>query len=181
MNYLVSFGSSTISGLAPTFSVFKAMPGGGATTAPAITEIASSSGLYTFSYVPAGPVAFVIDGFTTGLPGLMRYVIGQLTPLDNLDTGITALAAGISSIQSGFGASLTTLLGTTASSFGSTSADPATVFGYLKRLVEFGEGNSIFTKTSGTWDVYARGNAVGASTQLIQKTVTDSGSVITKS
>lgn len=185
-NYLVCFGGSAITGLSPTFSLFKALPSGGNTTPPGITEIPTTSGLYYFNYAPAGPVAFIIDGATTGLPGLSRYVVGSLDPIDAANEGITALAGGISGLAAGLtlvgglGISALAVLGTTASSFGSTATDPATVIGYLKRLMEFNEGNNVFTKSSGIWDVYARSNATGASTQLAQKTVTDSGSVITK-
>jgi hypothetical protein len=156
-NYILQFGSTTWSGLTPTFSVFRAVPGGGTTTAPGITELPTSSGLYYFTYDPQGPVAFVADGGAS-LLATSRYIAGTLDPIQSVDEK----------------------LGTTASSFGSTATDPSTVFGFLKRFLEFNEGNSVFTKSSGAWAIFARGNAAGASTGLAAKTLYDSGSVVTK-
>lgn len=159
-NYIVSFGSgnpTANTGLSPTFTVFKVVPGGGSTTAPGITEIPSATGLYYFTYEPLTSMAFVIDGGSS-LTGNARYIPGNLYPVSAADQ----------------------FIGTTASSFGSTATDPSTVMGYLKRLQEFNEGNSVFTKTSGLWDVFARGNTAGASTLLVEKTLTDNGSTITK-
>lgn len=176
-NYVVQFGSgnpSSLTGLTPTFIVFRAVPGGGLTTPPAIAEVAST-GLYTFSYEPVGGVAFVIDG-GAAITSVARYVAGNLDPVDAVDERIATLTGNVSTLSA-----FVPSIGTTADSFGSTLTDPSTVLGYLKRLLEFNEGNSIFSKASGTWQIFARGNATGASTGLIQKSVVDSGAVITKS
>lgn len=193
-NFLLQFGTglpSLNTGLAPTFSVFRVIPGGGATTPPGITELPTTTGLFYFTYgMSAGSnaIAFVVDGFTSAL-GSARYIAGELDPSQFVDEQLTAQGTTLVAIGNsltalgnsfGFGSSLLAVIGSTASSFGTTAADPATVFGFLKRLQEFNEGNSNFAKTSGVWDIYARGNAVGASTQLIQKTLTDSGSIVTK-
>ena len=66
-------------------------------------------------------------------------------------------------------------LGTTASSYGSTSVDPGDVYGYLKRLQELQEGDSDFNKTTGTWQIETRGG-----TLLREKTLTNSASAVTK-
>jgi hypothetical protein len=181
-NYLIQFGNGNptlFTGLSPTFVFFKGFPGGVSLAPPAgITEIASGQGLYYFTFEPltsvgCSSVAFLIDGATTSLTSSARYLAGNLDPIQAVDELVSGQSFG-------YGASLMGLLGSTASSFGSTSADPATVFGYLKRLMEFNEGDSVFTKSNGLWDIYARGNAIGASTQLIEKAITDSGSVVTK-
>lgn len=194
-NYIIQFGQSFYPALAPTFTAFQVVPGGGATTAPGVTAVPGATGMYYFSYEPAGSIAFILDGATTGL-GNARYITGALDPVQAVDERITEMGTTLVAIGNslsamgtslsamggsfGFGASIFALLGSTASSFGSTATDPATVFGFLKRLQEFNEGNSVFYKTSGLWDVYARGNAVGASTMLVEKSLVDSGSVVTK-
>lgn len=191
-NYILQFGGTLYTGLTPAFTVFKVVPGGGSTTAPGITEIPTNSGLYYFTYEPAASIAFNIDG-GAALITVSRYITGALDPIQAVDERITEMGSSLTALGTSFaalsatfggqlatGATILTLLGNPASSFGTTLTDPTTVFGYIKRNQEWNEGDSIFTKTSGTWDVFARGNAVGASTELIQKTITDSGSVITK-
>lgn len=113
-----------------------------------------------------------------------------------LGTGSTLAAIGLTQIPS-LGASLTALgvtngfnivnigttiasfdlsvLGTTASSFGSTSVDPGTVMGYLKRLQELQEGDASFNKTTGVWSIQTRGG-----TLLQEKTVTNGANTVTK-
>jgi hypothetical protein len=67
-------------------------------------------------------------------------------------------------------------IGTTASSFGSTSVDPSDLFGYLKRIQENLEGDQRFIKSSGVLDIYNR----GSSTLLREKTITNSSSSVIK-
>lgn len=165
-SYFVVFGTgspATNTGLTPTLTVFK-NAGGSAITAPGVTEIPTSTGIYYFTYTPTNAIAFVCDGGSS-LATPTRYVSGSLDPVDAVDEQLSA-----------FGSSLNTYIGTTASSFGNTATDPATVFGYLKRLQEFNEGNSNFNKTSGAWDIYSR----GSSTLLIEKIVSDAGGSVTK-
>lgn len=193
-NYLVQFYSAVnptlIAGFSPTFTVFNVVPGGGATTPPGITQIPTNTGLYYFSYDPTASIAFVIDGGAS-LPATARYVAGLLDPIQKVDEQVTALgntlvAIGLSNGVGG--ATVTGLLGSLTSSFGSTNTDPTTVFGYLKRLHEYNEGNSIFTKSSGVWQVASRGTTYilgpstypGSSTLLSVKTIEDTGSIITK-
>lgn len=167
--YVFQFGNgnpSSFAGLAPTFIVFTAV-GIGSTTPPAITQIPTSTGLYYTTYTPLSTVAFVLDGTATVTNNGFRYISGAMSPADNGPS----------------------LLGTLSDSFGSTLADPTTVFGYLRRLQEYNEGNNVFNKVSGAlqyWSrgvTYASGTSVysGSSAMLIQKSVVDSGSVITKS
>lgn len=148
--YFLSFGSgnpTAYAGFSPTFLVFKDADGNAVAGKPGITEIPSSTGLYYFNFTPTLPIAFVVDGGAS-LISAIRYIVGNLDPLQMVDQ----------------------VLGSTASSFGSTSADPSTVMGYVKRNQEWNEGNSTFGKSSGVWNVSSR----GSSTLLAQKTVTDS-------
>lgn len=77
---------------------------------------------------------------------------------------ITLTAIGVS--HSALSSSLMALIGTTMSSIGTTSVDPSDLFGYLKRLQEFNEGNATFNKVSGVWDIQTRGSTTFASKTL---------------
>jgi len=181
-NYLLSFGSSNYSGLAPSFLVFNTMAGA-STARPGITEIPTATGLYYFTYGPTNAIAFVVSGMTTSIPFGERYVSGLLDPIQAVDEQLTAVGTSIlaqgSSILAGLiGISgLNTIIGTTASSYGDTSTMPATIFGYLKRLKEFNEGISDFTKSTGVWNVFAS----GTSTQLFTRTMSDLSGTVSKS
>lgn len=196
---------ATNTGLAPTFTVFKTTPGGTNATPPGITEIPTATGLYYFTYGPTNTIGFVIDGATTGLSSSNRYVPGVLDPADAIDeqlsqvgssmiAGFTYLGSSIMLGLTGLGQSLAfgftsigqslifgftsidAKIGATTSSFGTTSTDPGTVFGYLKRALEFNEGNSTFAKSSGVWSILSR----GSSTQIASKTLADSAGTVTK-
>jgi hypothetical protein len=81
----------------------------------------------------------------------------------------TLLAFG--STGNALGLSILAILGTTASSYGTTSTDPVDIFGMLKRAQEFMEGNASFTKTSGLWEIKTRGSTLFA-TKTLDNTVT---------
>ena len=141
-------------GLTPTLVLFWDVANGTSLTPPGITETPSSSGFYMFSYGPTVAISFKMDG-GAALSDSERYVSGILDPIQIVDQRI----------------------GTTSDSFGSTSVDPTTVLGYLKRDQEFNEGDAIFTKSTGVWDIYSR----GSSTLLTEKTLTNTSSQATKS
>lgn len=155
-DYWLAFSSgnpANYTGLSPTFTYF--VNAAGQTLAPpAITEPLAGSGLYHFSYFATLSIAFVVDGFTTSLTASDRYIRGVLDPLNNVDS----------------------VLGTTNSSFGSTSTDPGQAMGYLKRIMELLEGNQTFTKASGAYLMYSR----GSSTLLRSKTVDNAAAEVTK-
>ncbi len=203
--YVVQFAvpgaPSLLAGFSPTFLQFRVVPGGGSTTPPGITEIPTSTGLFYFTYDPVSPIAFVIDGGAS-LQLSARYIAGSLDPVQKVDEqltgqGNTLRAIGSSLIalgntilaQGSTSGAVGAIIGGLADSFGTTLTDPTTVFGYLKRLQENLEGNNVFTKSSGVWQVWSRGTTYvlgastypGASTQIANKTLSDSGSVITKS
>ncbi len=242
--FYLRFGSGdprVYSTLVPTFIAFY-LPDGTPVTPPAITNMGSSVGLFTFTYNVTTSIAFLVDGGSS-LSSSDRYISGALDPVQAVDVQVAALSAqtttltsnlgtslfaqGVSlsasigfqgqtlvavgnslsvlgsslsvvgtslstlgaSMNQGFlalGLSLSTqsvtlsalagLLGDASSSFGSSILDPSTVFGYLKRGLEFWEGNAEFDKSNGQWDIYSR----GSSTLLRTKTLTNDSSEATK-
>ena len=154
--YYLVFGSgnpANFTGLAPTLTIFSAM-GVTALSAPGVTETPVGSGMYQFEYAPTLSILFLADG-GANLSNTDRYLKGALDPIHAVDEK----------------------MGYTTDSFGSTATDPSTVMGYLKRNQELQEGNAVFTKSTGVWDVYSR----GASTLLMEKTLTNTTSASTKS
>lgn len=153
--YGLKFGSgdsASYTGLTPTFTIFS-VSGTSAISAPGITETPASSGLYQFTYGPTQTIIFKVDG-GSNLASSDRYLYGILDPIQAVDQST----------------------GLSTDSFGSTSVDPTTIFGYIKRLLEFLEGNATYTKSSGAWNVYSR----GSSTLLRVKTLADSTTSSTK-
>lgn len=156
MTYYLVFGSgdpSNNTGLSPSFTVFQ-NSAGGATTAPSISEI-GSSGIYTFSYDPQGSINFVADGATTGLTDSNRYVIGSLDVgdgLQNLDVG------------------------TASDTIGDDSTEPTSLFGFIRRIQNFLEGQSVYTKATGAFVVKDKSGA----TTLTDQTITDNDTTVTK-
>lgn len=102
--------------------------------------------------------------------GVSIYTLEQAmaTSLMALGTSVSAIGTSLSSVFLG--------IGSTASSYGTSSADPVDLFGYLKRIQENLEGNSTFTKLTGAWSIYTR----GSSALLISKTVANSSSQVIK-
>lgn len=154
--YYLQFGSgnpASYTGLTPTFTTFS-WNGVTSITPPGITEAPSGTGMYQFIFYPTFPVVFVADG-GAALATADRYVTGTLDPIQAVDEQ----------------------MGTVADSFGSTAIDPSTVFGYLKRALEFWEGNAVYTKSTGIWQIFSR----GSSTMLREKDLANSTSEATKS
>lgn len=136
-SYGVRFGSAdpaTYTGLNPTFTLFFDLAVGSTLSPPGITEIFSGSGFYQFQFDPTLAIGFVIDGGSS-VTASDRYVVGTLDPIQSVDEKV----------------------GTLSDSYGDISTDPATVIGYVKRLVEWLEGGAVFTKATGEWEIYPRG------------------------
>jgi len=160
--YFLAFASTTgnpniNTGLSPTFISFRSNVSGQSfisATPPGITEIPGATGMYYFQFGPTLPVVWIADGGAF-LSGSSRYITGSLDPIQSVDEK----------------------MGTLSDSFGSTSVDPQSALGYLKRLVENFEGAAVFTKSTGTWAVYSR----GSSALLFQKTLTNTTTSATKS
>lgn len=155
--YVLQFGSGDprlFTGLSPTFLIFSTSLGSTSMTPPGISEVISGSGFYTFSYGPTISISFLSDG-GAALSSADRYVTGVLDPIQAVDQTV----------------------GQPYDSYGSTLLDPSSVLGYLKRNLEFNEGNAIFTKSTGIWDVYSR----GSTTLLFEKQLANNVTSATKS
>lgn len=154
--YWLRFGSgnpANYTGLTPTMSIFS-VQGLTAIPAPGITETPAGSGIYSYVYGPTLSIIFKADGGSVLADG-ERYVVGALDPIQAVDETVGQVDASI----------------------GSTAIDPSSVLGYVKRALEFWEGNAVFTKATGVWDIYSR----GSSTLLRVKTLTNDTTDATKS
>lgn len=203
--YWLKFGSGDPrpnTGMTPTFLQFYDSTGQ-TLSPPSIAEIkfggATASGVYGFSYLigvtTLNSIYFLAYSITTVSSGLAtdQYITGVLDPVLAVDQqltqqGVTLVAQGVTLIAQGativaIGNSLTSFnsgsIGSTTSSFGTTSVDPGTVFGYLKRIMENLEGDQLFTASTGVWQIYNR-TGLGTTTLLRTKTLTNSGSGVTK-
>jgi hypothetical protein len=133
---------------------------------------------------------------TTGIASTVQMG-STLTALNNTlaAIGTSGVALGTSSVALGetavaIGTTILGLIGTdltlvtlindkigaTTSTFGSTSVDPGTLFGFLKRAQEFNEGQQSFTKSSGAWSISTRGGTLFASKTLANSSTTVSRS-----
>lgn len=154
--YGLKFGSGdsrNFTGLSPTFVIFISE---GATTisGPAITEIAAT-GIYKFSYTPSPTFAvlFEADG-GAALSSTDRYITGVLDPISVIDQQ----------------------LGYSVDSVGDASTDPSTVFGAVKRLQEFDEGDKNFNKSTGVWTNYDRGGTLVIRIKTLTNTASEATS-----
>lgn len=205
--YSLQFGAGdprTYTGLAPTLLIFVNMTNGATLVAPAMSESLTGSGLYQFTYGVTQPIVFLADAATTSPGTAGRFVSGQIDPSDRADEygtslvaqgvtiyaleqalGVSFIAFGNSSIAlgntilsiAGSGGTLGVYVGSTASAAGDSVTDPSTLFGYLKRLAELEQGQSIFTKSTGALNLYDRTGA----TLFAARTVTNNSSQVIKS
>lgn len=171
--YVLRFGTSnpnTYVGLTPTFTSFVSILAGTSLAPPGITSLAAagSTGLYYFTYGPSLAISFIVDGGSSLNPN-ERFITGILDPIQAVNEQCDVIIAQ--------GVTITANIGTTASSFGATNVDPSTLYGYLKRLQEWNEGDASFNKSTGQWEISSR----GASTLLRVKTLTNATSLVTKS
>jgi hypothetical protein len=93
-----------------------------------------------------------------------------------IGTTLTAIATTLAA-QSASLSGLVLAIGSTASSFGTSSVDPVDLFGFMKRVMENLEGNETFYKASGNLVQYSRGSSV----TLWSKTIANSTSLVVKS
>lgn len=206
--YWLKFGSGDPrpnSGLAPTFLQF--FDNTGQTIAPpTISEIkyggVTASGAYGFSYTISATqsIYFLAYSATTLSNANDNYVTGVIDPILAIDQAALGLSTNLSALGSsqlamgstvsGIASTLlavgntvtgfnTNFIGSTASSIGTTSVDPTTVFGLLKRIQEFLEGDNVFTTSTGQWLIYNR-CSLGTTTLLRTKTLTNNASSVTK-
>jgi len=155
--YSFSFGDgdpATYGGLSPTFTYF-ADSTGNTYVPPGITEPIANSGIYYFSYAPTFSISFTIDGTSSIATSSDRYITNNLDPIQVVDQRI----------------------GDANSDIGNTLTVPDTVLGYLRRNFSVQEGEAVFTKASGKWQVYAK----GSSTLLFEKDLTNNTTEARKS
>lgn len=103
------------------------------------------------------------------------------TAFNSSFAAVSSTLSGMASTLSAVGASLgaiAALIGNTSSSFGSSVADPTTIFGFLKRAQETAEGNQDYTKSSGVLRMFSRGS--GTTTLIQSFTINDTATLTTK-
>ncbi len=83
--------------------------------------------------------------------------------------GTTGIAIGTTSVS--YLSGIDTKLGSTASVFGDSATDPVDVYGYLKRAVEFREGDADFNKNTGVWTVTDRAGLTTIASKTLANTV----------
>lgn len=118
----------------------------------------------------------VVLGSSLVVMGNSLAVLAVGTTLNAIGTTLL----GIGSSLAGFGQTFTVVvsgIGSTASSFGTSSADPTDLFGYMKRILENLEGDSQYVKSSGLWTILDRTGG----TTFIQKTITNNATLVIKS
>lgn len=115
-------------------------------------------------------IATTTTGLGTTLTALNVNVTNNATYIANAGATLVATGATLSAVAATL-ATMSELMGSTQSSFGSTNVDPLTLFGYMRRLQEIAEGNQVYTKATGLFALYSRGS--GTTTMLRQLTVTD--------
>lgn len=107
---------------------------------------------------------------------LTSLVVTDIT--NGLATGVTLVAQGVTITAMGdtllsIGTGNIAGIGSTASSFGDVSQDPVTVFGYLKRVVEFLEGNQNYAKATGGLTFSSRGSSYVLANKIVDDTTTN--------
>lgn len=152
------FGSGTpqaYSGLTPSFLYFINAVSGASIARPAITEIGTSIGFYTFTYdVGASTiVGFNIDGGAAITDSNTRYVADILDPIVAVDRH----------------------LGFPTDGYG-TTVGASTVYGEVSRLDQLWKSDATFSKLTGVWQVFA----TGTSTMLYQKTLANNSANVVK-
>ena len=127
-------------------------------------------------------IAFGASNFALGSS---IYALEQNLGSTLVGIGNTAIALGITNVAIGTSLSATSVtivvtvagIGSAGSTFGGVGSDPIDLFGYMKRIQENLEGNSLFTKLTGAWAISSR----GASVVLANKVVINTSTNVTKS
>ncbi len=108
--------------------------------------------------------------------GSTLVAIGNTAIATEIAQGVTIIAMGATLVGYGTSlAALATLVGTTTDLVGNSSVDPTSVFAFLKRAQEIGEGNETYVKATGALTMYSRG-----STLLATKAIADNSTQTTK-
>ncbi len=154
---------------------------GNTLTAIGFSNLVYGSSLFAFgntlTSIGYSNLVYGASNFALGTTSVAYLVAASGVGVAVAAMGTTLIGVGSSSLAAGQSlAGLAAFVGTTASSFGSTSIDPSTLFGFLKRAQEIQEGAQVYTKASGLWDLYDRTQT----TLLREKTISDSSSQTTK-
>lgn len=120
-------------------------------------------------------VALGTTGLAVGVTSLSYTVTDNALLVNVISPAVAATGVTLTGVGNTL-STLGTYVGSTASSFGNSATQPATVFGYAKRVVEFLEGDQVYTKATGGLVFSSR----GSSEILASKTVSDSTSTTTK-
>lgn len=114
--------------------------------------------------------SILAQGLTTLGYGVSTYAVATtiLAGLSNIVVSVSLSSSVIDEIN--------LKLGATTSAFGDSALDPGSVFGYLKRLQEFNEGDAIFSKSTGVWTITDRTGA----TTIATKTLSNNNTQVTK-
>jgi hypothetical protein len=185
LNSLVSYGVTLLAIGTSTISFGTTLVAYGAAETSTLNSLISygvTNVALGTTNVALGTTAVAIGTVNTStLNSLISFGVSSLAQgVSNLAIGTTILAGQVAMGNTilGIGGSLSISfagIGSTASSFGTASADPTDLFGYMKRIQENLEGNSAFTKLTGAWNINSRGGSL-----LIAKTVANSSSQVIK-
>ena len=153
--YQLNFGGdadpSTVSGLSPTFTQFRNMASGATMSPPGITELYTGAYFFQYDAAVGTQISFLCDAGNTLTSG--RYIRSDLGALQGVDA----------------------VVGSTASSYGSTAIDPGTLMGFSKRMQEVYEGLASFDKSSGIWQIQTRGG-----TTIFARTLANTSASVSK-
>lgn len=119
-------------------------------------------------------VALGVSNLAQGLT-MLGYGVSIYAQVQSMGVSLTAIGDSLA----GIGLSLSIFIpsiGSTASSFGDSTTDPSTLFGYLKRIQENLEGDSQYVKVTGLWTILDRTSG----TTLAQKTITNNATLVIK-
>lgn len=111
----------------------------------------------------------IAQGLTALGYGITTYAIA--TTIAAQTTSLTVNVASSSTLLT----AIDLKIGSTLSAVGTSAVDPGDMYGLLKRLQEFNEGDATFNKTTGAWVVQTRG-----ATTLASKTLSNSNTQVTK-
>jgi hypothetical protein len=117
--------------------------------------------------------AFDLGGMGTSIIAIGDTLFGVGVTLVGIGNTVSALdVAGMGvTLVAGF-----SLVGAATDLFGDSSANPTTLFGFMRRIQEFNEGNSDYNKGTGVWDIMSRGSSFA----LASKTITNSATLVAK-
>jgi hypothetical protein len=183
--YSMKFGSGdprTLTGLSPTFLIFVNLSSGATVAPPAISESATSWGIYQFTWGTTTPIAFLADAATTSPGTAGRYVTGQIDPSDRADEygttlvaiGTTAIALGITNVALGTtSVSSFAALGSTLVAIGNTGI----ALGNTSIALETNQGATLIAVGNTAGFGVALGTSIYALEQAIASTLLAVGGV----